>query len=109
MIFKSEDKMWMERALKLAARGLYSTTPNPRVGCVITKNNVLISEGWHKKAGGDHAEVMALKSAGTNARGSTVYITLEPCDHVGRTGPCTDALISAGVTRVVCAMVDPNP
>ncbi len=99
----------MARALQLAARGLYTTTPNPRVGCVIVKNNKIIGEGWHQRAGTAHAEIHALKMAADAARDATVYITLEPCSHHGRTPPCVAALISAGVARVVAAMADPNP
>lgn len=99
----------MARALQLAARGLYTTTPNPRVGCVIVKNDVVIGEGWHQRAGEPHAEVHALTAAGDAARGATTYISLEPCSHHGRTPPCTEALIRAGVARVVAAMRDPNP
>lgn len=99
----------MARALRLAKKGMYSTTPNPRVGCVIVKDGALVGEGWHRKAGEAHAEVEALRVAGSAARGSTVYVTLEPCCHYGRTPPCAAALIDAGVTRVVAAMEDPNP
>jgi diaminohydroxyphosphoribosylaminopyrimidine deaminase/5-amino-6-(5-phosphoribosylamino)uracil reductase len=101
----------MARALALAANGLYTTTPNPRVGCVIVKDGEVIGEGWHERAGGPHAEINALaqaKAHGHNARGATLYSTLEPCNHVGRTGPCAEAVIAAGVTRVVVAMTDPN-
>lgn len=99
----------MARALQLAARGLYTTTPNPRVGCVIVKGDRVAGEGWHERAGTPHAEVHALKAAGEAARDATVYITLEPCSHHGRTPPCAEALIQAGVMRVVAAMRDPNP
>jgi len=99
----------MAQALRLAERGLYSTTPNPRVGCVIVKDGRVIGEGWHERAGGPHAEVHALRAAGHEARGATAYVTLEPCSHHGRTPPCADALIDAGVSRVVAAMQDPNP
>ncbi len=99
----------MARALFLAQNGLYSTTPNPRVGCVIVNNGSIVGEGWHRKAGEAHAEVEALRFAGSAARGSTVYVTLEPCSHHGRTPPCAAALIEAGVARVVAAMEDPNP
>ena len=97
----------MARALELAERGLYTTTPNPRVGCVVVREREVVGEGWHEKAGGPHAEVNALQAAGARARGSTVYVTLEPCAHHGRTPPCVDALLAAGVTRVVAAMKDP--
>lgn len=100
----------MLRALRLAERGLNTTTPNPRVGCVITDSHgQVVGEGFHRKAGEAHAEVNALSAAGENARGATVYVTLEPCSHYGKTGPCADALIQAGVARVVYAMEDPNP
>lgn len=99
----------MTLALRLAEQGLYTTQPNPRVGCVIVKNQQIIGRGAHLKAGGPHAEVHALREAGTNAQGADVYVTLEPCNHHGRTPPCVDALIKAGVKRVVIAMQDPNP
>lgn len=99
----------MSRALVLAARGLYSTTPNPRVGCVIVRDGAVLGEGWHEKAGGPHAEVMALQAAGDAAAGSTLYVTLEPCAHHGRTPPCVDAVVAAKPARVVLAMQDPNP
>ena len=99
----------MARALALAERGLFTTTPNPRVGCVIAHGERVVGEGWHEKAGLAHAEVNALAQAGTHAAGATVYVTLEPCRHHGRTPPCTDALVRAGVARVVAAMRDPNP
>jgi diaminohydroxyphosphoribosylaminopyrimidine deaminase/5-amino-6-(5-phosphoribosylamino)uracil reductase len=99
----------MSRALELAARGLYTTDPNPRVGCVIVREGRVIGEGWHVRAGEPHAEVLALRAAGPDARGATVYVTLEPCSHTGRTPPCANALIEAGVARVVCSSADPNP
>lgn len=99
----------MARALKLAAQGLETTTPNPRVGCVLVKDSQIVGEGWHRRAGEAHAEVDALRAAGEAARGATAYVTLEPCAHHGRTPPCADALIQAGVARVVAAMEDPNP
>jgi diaminohydroxyphosphoribosylaminopyrimidine deaminase/5-amino-6-(5-phosphoribosylamino)uracil reductase len=99
----------MARAIELARRGLYTTHPNPRVGCVIVRDGVVVGEGWHERAGEGHAEVRALAVAGDKARGAAVYVTLEPCCHHGRTPPCTDALVAAGVTRVVSAMSDPNP
>ena len=99
----------MARALTLARRGLYSSDPNPRVGCVLLQNGDIVGEGWHERAGEAHAEVIALEAAGWRARGATVYVTLEPCCHYGRTPPCTKALLQAGVARVVAAMRDPNP
>ncbi|HAN55789.1 MAG TPA: bifunctional diaminohydroxyphosphoribosylaminopyrimidine deaminase/5-amino-6-(5-phosphoribosylamino)uracil reductase RibD [Betaproteobacteria bacterium] len=99
----------MAQALQLAERGVYSTSPNPRVGCVIVKDGRVVGQGWHQCAGEAHAEIHALKEAGDAARGATVYVTLEPCSHHGRTPPCAEALIAAGVARVVAAMQDPNP
>ena len=99
----------MMRALDLARRGLYSTDPNPRVGCVIAHGERIVGEGWHRYAGEPHAEIHALAAAGGHAVGATAYVTLEPCRHTGRTGPCTRALIEARVARVVAAMRDPNP
>ncbi len=99
----------MARALRLAERGLYSTTPNPRVGCVLVRDGEVVGEGWHERAGEAHAEVHALRQAGDRARGATAYVTLEPCSHHGRTPPCANALIDAGVARVAAAMRDPNP
>ncbi|MDC8832768.1 bifunctional diaminohydroxyphosphoribosylaminopyrimidine deaminase/5-amino-6-(5-phosphoribosylamino)uracil reductase RibD [Alteromonas gilva] len=103
------DEYWMARAVQLAARGRYTTSPNPRVGCVIVKNNQAIGEGYHIQAGTPHAEVHALRAAGDNAAGATAYVTLEPCSHTGRTPPCAEALVTAQVARVVVAMTDPNP
>ena len=103
------DESMMQRAVELAARGLYTTHPNPRVGCVITLDEKIVGEGWHIKAGETHAEVNALQQAGERARGATAYVTLEPCSHTGRTPPCSDALINAGIKRVVYGMRDPNP
>lgn len=100
---------FMARALQLAEKGLYTTDPNPRVGCLLVKDNRVVAEGWHQKAGAGHAEVEALRKAGSNARGATAYVTLEPCSHTGRTPPCSDQLIEAGIKQVVCAMKDPNP
>ena len=99
----------MARALQLAERGLLTTQPNPRVGCVLVKDGRTVGEGWHRRAGAAHAEILALAAAGAAARGATAYVTLEPCAHHGRTPPCADALIAAGVSRVVAAMSDPNP
>jgi len=99
----------MARALQLAERGLFTTAPNPRVGCVLVGDNEVVGEGWHMRAGGAHAEVNALQQAGERARGATAYVSLEPCSHYGRTSPCSQALIDAGVKRVVAAMQDPNP
>ncbi len=99
----------MQIALGLAIQGRFSTSPNPRVGCVITRGNQIIGQGFHLKTGEPHAEIHALKQAGLWAKGATAYVTLEPCSHHGRTGPCADALIAAGVARVVVAMYDPNP
>jgi len=103
------DLEMMQLALRLAERGQYTTDPNPRVGCVIVKDNNIVGQGWHQRAGEGHAEVNALALAGDNASGATAYVTLEPCSHTGKTPPCADALIQAGVTRVVVAMTDPNP
>jgi diaminohydroxyphosphoribosylaminopyrimidine deaminase/5-amino-6-(5-phosphoribosylamino)uracil reductase len=103
------DAHYMARALELARKGWYSTHPNPRVGCVIVRDGQVVGEGWHVRAGEPHAEVHALRAAGELARGATAYVTLEPCSHHGRTPPCADALVNAGVARVVAAMQDPNP
>ena len=108
-MFTADDHRYMARALQLAARGLYTTTPNPRVGCVIVKHNQIVGEGWHQRAGTPHAEIHALQMAADAARDATVYVTLEPCSHHGRTPPCVEALIHAGVARVVAAIADPNP
>jgi len=105
----TSDHAWMARALQLARKGLYSTHPNPRVGCVIVRDGERVGEGWHVRAGEPHAEVHALRQAGDRARGATAYVTLEPCSHHGRTPPCAEALVKAGVARVVAAMRDPNP
>jgi diaminohydroxyphosphoribosylaminopyrimidine deaminase / 5-amino-6-(5-phosphoribosylamino)uracil reductase len=104
-----EDRRAMSRAFALAQRGLYTTDPNPRVGCVLLRDGQVVGEGWHERAGEAHAEPRALASAGAAARGATAYVTLEPCNHQGRTPPCTLALIEAGVARVVYALEDPNP
>jgi len=108
MEFTASDYEFMARALRLARKGLYTAHPNPRVGCVIARDGELVGEGWHEYTGGPHAEVNALQQAGDTARGATAYVTLEPCCHHGRTPPCTEALIKAGVARVVAAMVDPH-
>ena len=107
--FSRADTEFMARAVHLAERGLNSTSPNPRVGCVIARAGRIVGEGWHHRAGGPHAEIEALAAAGEAARGATVYVSLEPCCHHGKTPPCTEALIRAGVARVVAAMRDPNP
>lgn len=103
------DREAMARALRLAARGRYTTTPNPAVGCVLMRDRSIIAEGWHRRAGDPHAEIEALSRVEGEARGATAYVTLEPCSHHGLTGPCADALIAAGIARVVAAMEDPNP
>lgn len=105
----SSDKKYMKRALSLARKGIGRTSPNPAVGCVIVKNGVIVGEGWHKRVGGHHAEIHALEMSGAQARGANVYVTLEPCSHTGKTPPCSEALIRAGVKRVVAGMLDPNP
>jgi len=109
MSFTATDHQHMAHALRLAERGLYSTQPNPRVGCVIAHGGQVVGSGWHQRAGGPHAEVFALREAGERARGATAYVTLEPCAHHGRTPPCADALVAAGVARVVIAAEDPFP
>ena len=106
--FSQSDYQFMSRAIELAKRGLYTTHPNPRVGCVLVKDGKIIGEGWHERAGEAHAEVYALKAAGDEAQGATAYVTLEPCCHHGRTPPCSEALIQAGVKKVVAAMQDPH-
>lgn len=109
MSFSAVDHGMMARALQLAERGLWTTSPNPRVGCVLVRGGEIVGEGWHEKAGEPHAEIHALRAAGDKAKGATAYVTLEPCSHHGRTPPCAEALIAAGVARVVSAMTDPNP
>ncbi len=108
-MYTDVDHRLMERALELASQGLHTTTPNPRVGCVIARDGEVVGEGWHRKAGEPHAEVLALAQAGERARGATVYVTLEPCSHFGRTPPCSDLLVESKVARVFSAMEDPNP
>jgi diaminohydroxyphosphoribosylaminopyrimidine deaminase / 5-amino-6-(5-phosphoribosylamino)uracil reductase len=107
--WSDSDRQCMQRAFELARRGLYSTDPNPRVGCVLVREGQIVAEGWHAQAGGLHAEAHALSLAGAAARGATAYVTLEPCDHHGRTPPCSQALVDAGVARVVYALEDPFP
>jgi diaminohydroxyphosphoribosylaminopyrimidine deaminase / 5-amino-6-(5-phosphoribosylamino)uracil reductase len=107
--FTPDDHRFMTQALRLAQQGLYTTMPNPRVGCVVVKDRKVVGEGAHLKAGASHAEVYAIKQAGQNAIDATVYVTLEPCSHHGRTPPCAEALIKAGVSKVIIAMLDPNP
>ncbi len=109
MQFTAYDEQSMQRAIELAALGRYTTSPNPSVGSVITKDGLVVGEGYHQQAGGPHAEVFALRQAGEAAKGATAYVTLEPCSHFGRTPPCANALIAAGISRVVVAMLDPNP
>lgn len=108
-MFTETDRKHMARALELAARGLYTTTPNPRVGCVLVRDGIVVAEGWHARAGEPHAEAIALAAAGEHAMGASAYVSLEPCAHHGRTPPCSEALVRAGVARVVAAMQDPNP
>ena len=107
-MFSPADREHMAEALRLAEKGLFTATPNPRVGCVIVRDGQAVGAGWHEKTGEPHAEVLALRAAGERARGATAYVSLEPCCHHGRTPPCVDALIEAGIARVVAAMQDPN-
>jgi diaminohydroxyphosphoribosylaminopyrimidine deaminase / 5-amino-6-(5-phosphoribosylamino)uracil reductase len=107
--FSPFDEAAMRRALELAERGLYTTQPNPRVGAVLARDDEIVGEGWHERAGQPHAEPNAIRAAGERARGATAYVTLEPCSHHGRTPPCVDALLAAGIQRVVYAVGDPNP
>jgi diaminohydroxyphosphoribosylaminopyrimidine deaminase/5-amino-6-(5-phosphoribosylamino)uracil reductase len=109
LAFQAADHAHMAQALRLAARGMDTTTPNPRVGCVLVKDGRVVGEGWHERAGGPHAEAAALQAAGREAAGATAYVSLEPCSHHGRTPPCADALVAARVAKVVAAMQDPNP
>ena len=106
--FSADDHKFMSRALLLAKKGIYTAAPNPNVGCVLVKDGEVVGEGWHEKAGEAHAEINALKQAGNKAEGATVYVTLEPCCHQGKTPPCSDALIKAKVARVVAALIDPH-
>src|SRR5688500_2961724 len=108
-MFSATDHGYMAQALRLAEKGLYGTSPNPRVGCVLVRDGKAVGSGWHKRAGEPHAEINALAVAGAAAQGATAYLTLEPCSHHGRTPPCAEALIKAGVARLVAAMQDPNP
>src|SRR5438046_2916279 len=103
------DRMWMQRALELAERGRGAVEPNPLVGAVVVRDGRVVGAGWHQRYGGPHAEVHALAAAGEAARGATLYVTLEPCCHHGKTPPCTDAVLRAGIRRVVAAMTDPFP
>jgi len=106
---RTQHEMFMDEALKLGAKGLGWTNPNPMVGAVIVKNGKIIGRGYHKRAGGPHAEIEALAGAGAHARGATLYVNLEPCAHFGKTPPCVEAIINAGIKRVVCSAIDPNP
>jgi len=108
-VWTQQDTAYMAEAIQLAWKGLYTTEPNPRVGCILVKSGKVVGRGWHQKAGEGHAEVNAIKDAGSQAKGSTAYVTLEPCSHFGKTPPCANALMQAGVIRVVSAMKDPNP
>src|SRR3989344_7514756 len=105
----SRDEHYMKQALSLAEKALYRTNPNPAVGCIIVKDRKIIGTGYHKKAGTDHAEIAALKSCKLSPKNATMYVTLEPCHHFGRTPPCVDAIIKAGIAKVVIAIKDPNP
>ena len=109
IVFSASDYEYMSHALRLAEKGLFTTSPNPRVGCVIVNDGKIVGTGWHERAGEAHAEINALREAGDLARGATVYVTLEPCSHHGHTPPCTNALIQAEVCKVIMAMNDPNP
>ena len=109
MVDASSDAAFLDRALFLAERGRGTTSPNPMVGAVVVSDGIVVGQGAHERAGGPHAEVIALQHAGTRARGATLYCSLEPCAHTGRTGPCVERIVAAGVTRVVAAMTDPNP
>src|SRR5690242_1100339 len=104
-----QDQDWMQHALALAREGVGLASPNPTVGCVLVRDGAIVGQGFHRYADRDHAETVALKQAGAKARGATAYVTLEPCSHHGRTGPCAPALLNAGLSRVFAATVDPNP
>ncbi|MBR1697369.1 MAG: bifunctional diaminohydroxyphosphoribosylaminopyrimidine deaminase/5-amino-6-(5-phosphoribosylamino)uracil reductase RibD, partial [Anaerovibrio sp.] len=108
-VIELQDEFYMSEALRVARNATGRTSPNPLVGAVIVKDDRIIAEGWHRKAGTPHAEIHALNMAGELAKGATVYVTLEPCSHYGRTGPCANALVEAGVAKVVVAMLDPTP
>ncbi|ANZ22650.1 diaminohydroxyphosphoribosylaminopyrimidine deaminase [Buchnera aphidicola (Diuraphis noxia)] len=103
------DIFYMKRAIKISKLGQFTTFPNPNVGCVIVKNNKIIGEGWHEKSGENHAEINALKMAGEKSKGADAYITLEPCNYFGKTPPCCEAILKAGINRVIISNVDPNP
>ena len=105
----AHDIRFMEHALALARKGVGLASPNPAVGCVIVRDGEIVGEGFHQYEWRDHAEIVALKTAGEKARGATLYVNLEPCNHTGRTGPCSEAIVAAGIQRVVAAMQDPNP
>jgi diaminohydroxyphosphoribosylaminopyrimidine deaminase/5-amino-6-(5-phosphoribosylamino)uracil reductase len=107
--FSDFDRAMMARALELAGKGLYTATPNPRVGCVLAQGEKIVGEGWHQKTGGPHAEMIAIGNAGGQAAGATLYVNLEPCSHQGRTPPCVDLILNRKISRVVAAMLDPNP
>ncbi len=106
---KMNDIFYMKKAIELSKLGEFTTAPNPNVGCVIVKDNIIIGEGWHKKPGKNHAEINALIMAGKEAKGGTAYITLEPCNYFGKTPPCCEALVKAGIDRVIISNIDPNP
>ncbi|MFP5213742.1 MAG: bifunctional diaminohydroxyphosphoribosylaminopyrimidine deaminase/5-amino-6-(5-phosphoribosylamino)uracil reductase RibD, partial [Acidobacteriota bacterium] len=107
--FSAKDRLYMKEALRLAAKGAGRTSPNPMVGAVVVRDDSIVGRGYHEMVGGPHAEVNALRDAGETARGATIYVTLEPCNHHGRTPPCTKAVLEAGIARVVIGMDDPNP
>lgn len=109
LLMSIDNTRYMSLAIRLAEKGRYTTMPNPRVGCVIVRDGEIVGQGWHQRAGEGHAEVNALADAGDRAKGATAYVTLEPCSHTGKTGPCCEALVDAGICRVVYAMEDPNP